>query len=111
MITRRQVLFGLTATGVVAATTFVTGFRDRSVGATTIADWVFTMVYRGRTVKVIVSQDRAVATIDDRTMLHLERSAKIGTYHTHLLPFRDYPDIRSAMVDIIDKSAQTLFVL
>lgn len=109
MPNRRQVLLGLGAAGVAAVVGVATVTRDQPASASS-ADRLVTLNYRGHTIKVLISDDMAMATIDDHSMVHLERS-KLDKYYTHLLPFHEFADIKSAITNIIDRAAQRLFIL
>jgi len=68
-----------------------------------------TYKYRGRTIKISESDSFVMASVDGR-MLHIERSAQ-RRFHTHLLPFQDYPDVRTMIPDLIDMAADNVIIL
>lgn len=110
MASRRQVLLGLGAEVAVVAVGVATHLGTGTAAAQNDADRPLHFTYRGHSVMVTVSGDRAMAMIDGRKMIHLERS-RLQRLHSHLLPFQEYTGPRKLMTDLIDIQAAGLVVL
>jgi hypothetical protein len=65
--------------------------------------------YRDRLVGIYESGPLLMVSIDG-LMLHIDRSPT-RHYHSHLLPFRDFTDLRSLLRTLIDMSHDHLVIL
>jgi len=65
--------------------------------------------YRGRAVEISEAGPLLMVMVD-RRMVHIERSPT-RTYHSHLLPFRDFTDLRVLLRILIDMAADRLVIL
>ena len=65
--------------------------------------------YRGRLVGIRESGPLLMASIDGR-MVHIDRSPN-RQYHSHLLPFREFTDLRALLRTLIDMACDHLVIL
>jgi len=115
--TRRQfIAAGLSGAGAVAAAALpVAGARSGGSAAAAAPPAVDRFVHRGRQVALSHVGDTPLLQIDGRTMPpHVLSSVRVGgrrLYTSHLLPFRDEPDARRLVRDVIDGEDLGLFRL
>ena len=110
MPNRRSVLLGMGGAAI-AAIVGVAGVRGpQTVADAATPDTPITFAYRGHTVALTISKGMAMVNIDGRKQVHIDRSG-LQRFHSHLLPFQDYTDVRHMVRDIIDLEASRLVVL
>ena len=112
MMNRRQLLTGLGATAIAVVGI---GIGTAAAGAGGTADALsptdpISFSYRGHRILVAVSKDMAMATVDGKKMVHIERSDR-NLFHSHLLPFQEYSDPRTLVRDLLDIEAAHLVML
>ena len=67
-------------------------------------------VHRGKKVEVTVSDTMAMATVDGRTSVHLERWSATQ-FHSHGLPFQVYSDPTQLVKALLEAQAAQLIIL
>lgn len=67
-------------------------------------------VHRGKKVDIDVSDSMAMATVDGRTKVHLERWSATQ-FHSHALPFQLYSDPTQLLKALLDAQTAQLIIL
>ncbi|HWH15886.1 MAG TPA: hypothetical protein VNT51_14185 [Miltoncostaeaceae bacterium] len=115
--TRRQFLAaGLAGAGAAAAAALpVAGARSGGSASAAPPPAVDRFVHRGRQIALSHMGDTPLLQVDGRTMPpHVLSSIRVGgqlRYTSHLLPFRDEPDARRLVRELIDGEELDLFRL